>query len=196
MGKNFCKVEGKWCKRLKRGICDETKTPLNEVRRCPRLEKIETVRLADLLKEVSFDPVFYRLCHYFPSQESSREAYEKVFNKLCLMTPKKHRLDDLFIEIHKVHEEDDGSEWLNVSGQEIIKENPISYGIEFSRWIDWVSMFITQETLDSLSKEDIVAGCLYEMTFFGFEEEDVVEEKEKIFNSIEEAKNSLKNKKK
>ena len=187
MGKNYCKVEGKWCKLLRRGVCGETKTDLNQVNRCPKLARIETRRLADLLKEVSFDPVFYKLCHWFNDQEGSRNGYESVFNKLILMNPKKHRLDDLFIEIHIV-KEDDGSEWLNVSGVSVLGSDTTSYGIEFNPWRDWVSSFITQKTLDTLDKEDIVAACLYEMTFFGFEEQRVQDEKNKIFNSIEECK--------
>ena len=191
MGKNYCKVEGKWCKLLRRGVCGETKTDLNQVNRCPKLARIETRRLADLLKEVSFDPVFYKLCHWFNDQEGSRNGYESVFNKLILMNPKKHRLDDLFIEIHIV-KEDDGSEWLNVSGVSVLGSDTTSYGIEFNPWRDWVSSFITQKTLDTLDKEDIVAACLYEMTFFGFEEQRVQDEKNKIFNSIEECKKAVK----
>lgn len=191
MGKNYCKVEGKWCKLLRRGVCGETKTDLNQVNRCPKLARIETRRLADLLKEVSFDPVFYKLCHWFNDQEGSRNGYESVFNKLVLMNPKKHRLDDLFIEIHIV-KEDDGSEWLNVSGVSVLGSDTTSYGIEFNPWRDWISSFITQKTLDTLDKEDIVAACLYEMTFFGFEEQRVQDEKNKIFNSIEECKKAVK----
>ena len=191
MGKNYCKVEGKWCKFLRRGVCGETKTDLNQVNRCPKLARIETRRLADLLNEVSFDPVFYKLCHWFNDQEGSRNGYESVFNKLVLMNPKKHRLDDLFIEIHIV-KEDDGSEWLNVSGVSVLGSDTTSYGIEFNPWRDWVSSFITQKTLDTLDKEDIVAACLYEMTFFGFEEQRVQDEKNKIFNSIEECKKAVK----
>ena len=107
------------------------------------------------------------------------------------MNPKKHRLDDLFIEIHIV-KEDDGSEWLNVSGVSVLGSDTTSYGIEFNPWRDWVSSFITQKTLDTLDKEDIVAACLYEMTFFGFEEQRVQDEKNKIFNSIEECKKTVK----
>ena len=191
MGKNYCKVEGKWCKLLRRGVCGETKTDLGQVNRCPKLARIETRRLADLLKEVSFDPVFYKLCHWFNDQEGSRNGYESVFNKLVLMNPKKHRLDDLFIEIHIV-KENDGSEWLNVSGVSVLGSDTSSYGIEFNPWRDWVSSFITQKTLDTLDKEDIVAACLYEMTFFGFEEQRVQDEKNKIFNSIEECKKAVK----
>lgn len=107
------------------------------------------------------------------------------------MSPKRHKLDDLFIEVRIVKETDD-NDWLNVSGVKVLGKSTTKYGIEFEPWRDWISSFITQETLDSLEKEDIVAACLYEMTFFGFEEQRVQDEKNKIFNSIEECKKAVK----
>ena len=51
-------------------------------------------------------------------------------------------------------------------------------------------MFITQRTLDILSNEEIVAACLYEMTFFGYEEKDVMNEKTKLENAFNECRKS------
>ena len=78
----------------------------------------------------------------------------------------------------------------------MINKNHIRYGIEFEPWIDWVSMFITQSSLDTFTKEDIVGACLYEMTFFGFTENNVQNEKQKLIDSVNECKEQLKNNKK
>lgn len=189
-GKEYCKVEKKWCRFLNHNVCNKANCELNVVNRCPRLVEIETVRLYDILKKVTFDNVFERLCHLFENQESSIEGYREVFYKLRNMTPHKHNLTDLFIDINII-KEDDGTEWISVDGKDIIKNNGINYGIEFEKWNDWVSMFITQETLDNLTYEDIVAGCLYEMTFFGFTEEHVEEYENKLMQSVEECKAQL-----
>ena len=188
MGKNYCNVEKKWCKFLKRGFCPMANTNIENVSRCPRLIAIETTRLSTLLQQVNFEDVFDRLTFWFNDQEKSENGYRKVFNYLRTLKPKKHNLSDLFILIDKVKE--DNSVWLNVHGVEVIKKDNKTYGIEFMEWADWVSMFITQETLNILSKEDIVAGCLYEMTFFGFDETTVMDSRNKLINSIEEAKNN------
>ena len=45
-----------------------------------------------------------------------------------------------------------------------------SYAIEFVPWIEWISMFITKKTLNILSNDEIIIGCLYEMTWSGFTE--------------------------
>ena len=107
MGKSFCKVENKWCKFLKRGVCGYCKETLDSVPRCPRLTEIETVRLSDVLKEVKFEDVFEWLIYWFPDQESSKEGYESVFNSLLERKPKKHDLNDLFICVERLKDDFD-----------------------------------------------------------------------------------------
>ena len=170
MGKLYCKVEKKWCKALKRGVCTICSMNINEVCRCPRLEEIETIRFYDLLKTVRWEDVSMTIQRLDPDQIPNIPNYEGVFNKLMGMTPLKHRLTDLFINITRVAE-DNGNYWLDVDGIDIRTKH--RYGIEFCRWIEWVSMFITQETLDEFSPEEIIASCLWEMTFFGFTEKTI-----------------------
>lgn len=188
MGKTFCKIEKKWCKYLKHDICHYSDENIDLISRCKRLKDIETRRLSDILKEVEFEDVFTALCHWYSDQEGSKEGYRKVFNTISSMRPKKHNLNDLFIDITKAIDEYDNSEYIDVSGTYVIGHDNKSYGIEFCNWNDWISMFITQESIDTFTNEEIVAGCLYEMTFFGFEEEKVKEEEKKLISSIEEAK--------
>lgn len=191
MGKNFCTVENKWCKLLRRGVCKVANADLKDISKCPRVAEIETTTLYAILRQVKFDDVFNRLCHYFESQSDSREGYESVFNELIAKKLKKHNINDLFIKVEIVNE--DNCEYLNTDGIDIKKGT--HYAIEFRPWADWVSMFITEETLNSLSKEDIVAGCLYEMTFFGFTEKRVMDEMKRIDESIEWAKKLIKSEK-
>jgi len=189
MGKSFCKIEDKWCKYLKHNICTYCSKGINDVNRCPRLAEIETVRLSDILKKVEFENVFASLCKWYNNQEDSKEGYRDVFNLISSMTPKKHNLSDLFIDAHKYIDEYDNNEYIDVSGVNVIGNDDKTYGIEFLAWNDWISMFITQNTLDTLTNEEIVAGCLFEMTFFGFEEKKVKDEEKKLIQSIEEYKN-------
>ena len=191
MGKNFCTVENKWCKLLRRGVCKVANAELNNVNRCPRVVEIETTTLYALLREVKFEDVFARVCHYFESQKNSKNGYESAFNELMTKKRHKHKLSDLFIRVEVINE--DGDDYLNIDGIDI--KNGKHYGIEFCPWEDWVSMFIQQETLDTMSKEDIVAGCLYEMTFFGFTEKRVMGERKKLEASIEGAKKLVNSKK-
>lgn len=182
--KKYCDVGKKWCKFLRKGVCNFSGCELCDIVKCPRIAEIETVTLYDLIREVNFDEVFSRVCFYYPSQSNGREGYENAFNELLDKKQKKHCIGDLFIEV--IIEEDDDENYLDVCGLNI--QNGNRYAIELCQWSDWVTMFITKETLDRLSKEDIIAGCLYEMTFFGFSEKVVLDKLEVLVNGIKELK--------
>jgi hypothetical protein len=99
----------------------------------------------------------------------------------------KHLLGDLFIEVEIVEDEDEY--YLEVTG--LNTKSGVHYAIELCEWTDWLTMFITKETLDRLSKEDIVAGCLYELTFFGFNENKVLGKRDKIVDDIKKMRNKI-----
>ena len=186
MGKKFCNIEHKWCKFLKHGICKFENVDINTINRCKRIADIETITLSTLVRESDFEKVFSELIKWYRDQEGSKDGYRNVFNKLRTIKPKKHELGDLFIKVEKV--EEDGEEYLNLCGVDVILNNDMRYGLSFTRWKDWVSMFITQETLHTISKEEIIAASLYDMTFFGFEESKIQAENKKMCESIEEMK--------
>lgn len=186
MGKNFCTVENKWCKFLKRGVCKYSNCTLDNIDKCKRVTEIETTTFSELLGQVNFDDVFKELTRWFNDQEKNESGYRNVFFTLLDKTPRRHKLDDLFINIEKVKEED--STWLDVSGVHVAKKDKVTYGIEFEPWDEWISMYVTQHTLDTLTKEEIVAACLYEMTFFGFTDSKVQSERDRLIESVEEAK--------
>ena len=134
--------------------------------------------------------MFSRLCKWFNDQEQNEEGYRKAFAYLLTLKPQKHNLDDLFIHIELVVE--DGRQYADVCGVNPLRANyDKSYAIEFLRWKDWVSMYITQRTLDILPEEDIVACCLYEMTYMGYDEETVIKAKENLHKTFEDLKSRV-----
>lgn len=189
MGKFYCDVEKKWCKLLRKGVCKVANTQLENLNRCPRITAIETTTLYDLIRMVNFDDVYARIVYYFPNEDNNREGYESAFNELLSKKQNKHNLNDLFILV-EVETEEGVGEYLYTHG--INKKTNITYGIEFCPWAEWVTLFIDQNTLDNLSNEDIVAGCLYEMTFFGFSEKKVIQTRDDMYKDIKEAKNKNK----
>lgn len=50
-------------------------------------------------------------------------------------------------------------------------------------------MDIDPNTLKTFSKLEIISHCLYEMTFIGFEEEEIQAEMDRINDTVEEIKN-------
>lgn len=188
MGKNFCQIGSKWCKFCRRGNCDFSKTPTESLANCPRIEAIKTTNLSTLVNAVDFETVFNSICKWWPNQISNRLGYQDVYNLIKTYTPTEIKnLNDLFIEVDIVEEDDEP--WLSVSGVSLSNRYK-KFGIEFTPWKDWVSMNVTSETLARLPIEDIVGACLYEMTFFGFSEEDPENNLQRLKNSIDEIKNS------
>lgn len=187
MGKNFCNIGSKWCKFCKRGNCDFSKVAVDTLNKCPRIEAIATKTLHDMLIMTDFDTVFDTLCKFYPSQTVNIDGYRDVYNKLFTLHPHKmHNLNDLFIVVEKVVEED--GVYPDVYGKQITGHNPIRYGIEFCKWKDWLSMYITQESLDNFTPTEIVAACLYEMTFNGYDEDIIQGHMDKMIKSIEDIK--------
>lgn len=205
MSKNYCKIAQKWCKFLDKNMncnyvnrsCPKNlkNKSIDKLRSCPRLAEIETVRFSQLLHYASFDIVFETLLKWYPDQKENKEGYEKVFDYLLTLKPKPHKIGDLYISVEKW--EDNGETGLDVTGVDIRypEDKRPSYAIEFMPWIDWISMFIDDNTMKNIPGYDIVAACLYEMTWFGFEEKDIQNRKDKMISSVQKSIEDLKEKK-
>lgn len=191
MGKNFCNVGHKWCKLAKRGVCLVSNADIETMAKCPRIAQIETRTLKDVLRESDFESAFTELLKSFPNEERSREKYKEVYHKLLKLKPRKtHNLSDLFIDV----DNEDG--YFDVYGRHPCGNSNVRYGLEFCPWRDWVSMFITQSTLDKFTPNEIVGACLYEMTFDGFSNQQVQAARDRLIKNFEELKEQVKNGKK
>lgn len=71
-----------------------------------------------------------------------------------------------------------GFEYRDVYGC-IVGDNE-SYALEFQPWSEWLGMEINKESLVRFSHNEIVGYCLHEMTTFGYDEEKIKSEYEKI----------------
>ena len=47
------------------------------------------------------------------------------------------------------------------------------YSLVATEWSEWLGMPVKQETLDTMTVEQIVGCCIYEMTYFGWTEEEI-----------------------
>jgi hypothetical protein len=89
-------------------------------------------------------------------------------------------------------ERPDDSPWLAVSGRNgsLHCEQPdfqasgrdadspfgrseVAYGLGFVLWATWLGMAIDSDTLARCSREEIVAHCLWEMTWYGYDEDKI-----------------------
>lgn len=128
------------------------------------------------------------LLELYPDEEKNSAGYEAVFEKLLMMNPEE---TDMTIVVTQVKDDFDGEEYVNVSGTHNhpkTEEEKFSQAIEFSPWNQWLDMDISTESLNDFSELEIIAHCLYEMTFVGFEEEDIQEELSDLEKTVEDYK--------
>ncbi|CAL67525.1 DUF6557 family protein [Christiangramia forsetii] len=142
--------------------------------------------LEQLVQSNSWLSISAILLELYSDEEKSLEGYEEVFEKLLMMAPEE---TDMTIEIKTVKDDFDGEEYVDVSGKYKHPKNEAqssSYAIEFTSWKEWLGMDICNESLKEFTELEILAHCLYEMTFAGFEEEEIQEQIDSIKKTAED----------
>ena len=145
--------------------------------------------LKKLIQTNSWLSIAAILQELYPDEANNLSGYKELFEKLLLMD-----VEDSDISIDVVHQKDDfdGEEYVDVSGtykNPKNEEERFSQAIEFTPWNQWLGMDINPESFVHFSELEIISHCLYEMTFMGFEEEDIQNELGRIESTIEDYKN-------
>jgi hypothetical protein len=138
-----------------------------------------------LLDKYTWDEIGPILVKLYPDQEDNLADYRHVFETLRTIQPAETTMR-IFIE--EVWDEFTGKYYASVSGKDgtLRKDEPseavgddalgdqeVSYAIELTDWAEWLGMAIDAETLSSYSEVEIIAYCLWEMTFFGYSQADI-----------------------
>ena len=158
------------------------------------------MKLIDIINANHWLSVELTLIQLYPDQEKMLDEYRSVYEILKNTEPENNSMRIVLTEYDS--DPDDESElktYVDVSGEDDTKnENGqiISYAIEFVAWNRWLGMDITPETLKNFTELEIIAHCLYEMTFIGFDEDEIREQRESLDNSIEEYNNLTEEEKK
>jgi hypothetical protein len=154
----------------------------------------------ELLSKYEWDDVEPVLIKLYPDQEKNRAGYRQAFETLRTIQPVETKIR---LAIEDVLDEFTGEYHASVSGRDgtLMKDltppvpvdeeagnREVSYGIELTDWAEWLDMEIEPETLSRYAEVDVIAHCLWEMTFFGYSQEDIkktVEELERARESDE-----------
>jgi len=130
------------------------------------------MKLKQILNNISNTEILHKLFEFYPEQKESLDGYVDVLEKLRNLT---HKESDFKIVIYQVVDFSDEERYWSVSGQ---KDNdPQYWAIEYTPWEEWLSSEV--EFDKRLSLVSVIALCLWEMTWSGFDQE-------KIKNDIEE----------
>ena len=136
--------------------------------------------LKKLLKMTTAEAVLDELLLAYPECLSDKHHYLDVL-EFMMKTPEVP-VDAFIISIALIdpsydesYEEDiDEEAYLSISGY--AEKEDLHFALGFTRWEEWVNATIViQDDLD-VSHDELIAICLYEMTFYGFSQEEIAQE--------------------
>lgn len=151
------------------------------------------MKLYDLIKSNNWLSVELTLLNLYPDQDKMLDEYRNVYEKLKITEPADY--DELEIILTEYdcdpHFESEKETYVDISGQKKIPEpNTITngYAIEFLDWDKWLGMDLAVETTKNFSDLEIIAHCLYEMTFIDYDEEAIQGQLKSLNDTVEEYK--------
>ncbi|QTE23866.1 DUF6557 family protein [Polaribacter cellanae] len=151
-----------------------------------------TIIFRDLLHQTEWLSIEYTLLELYPDIKEDMEAHRTAYEKIKRLEANNIDMEIVLDEIKDDFEddfEDELTTYFDVSGKKNDKKDSQSYALEFMPWQDWLGMRISQDSLRNFNELEIVAHCLYEMTFIDFDDEEIANEKNKLNNIIDNFQN-------
>jgi hypothetical protein len=135
-----------------------------------------------LIKSNTWLSVKITLDRLFPEQNNLLNNYERMFDNLKFIAAEE---SNLTIDVHWILDDFDDTDYVDVSGYYTnLQDNTDLYSnslaIEFTPWQEWLGMTLDTDSLQNFTELEIIAYCLHEMTYAGFEQEEIQAEIERI----------------
>lgn len=157
------------------------------------------ITFKNLIDKVDFDLVWEEYLIFYPDMVHLREKYLQIFRSLLYKEPKEN-IEEMVVHIDRQdYEEFDDEEdcrlGLGDKGIEDIgyrvhgKNNSAEWSgywdISAEDWCTWLGYYIHVKVIKILSTEQIIALCLYEMTWHGLSENEVINWANNINKDVE-----------
>ena len=144
--------------------------------------------LKSLMKNVKHEQILDELLLAYPECITEKHLYEEVLTYLNQVEEKP--FDEFVIAIALIdpsmddgYEEDiDEEAYLSISGYS--EKEDLHFALGFTRWEEWVNAKIDIQDGLEVNPAELVAICLYEMTFYGFNQDDIKAELETFESSM------------
>jgi hypothetical protein len=149
-----------------------------------------TTTLYNLLNRNAWDDVKVELLRLYPDEARNLKAYTRVHKQLLEMSPTPND-DDVSVRIEYVEDDEFGDYW-DVAG--VKPGSDELWAIEYARWERWLGFYVDDDTLQRLSEPQIIAYCLYEMTWAGFDQDKIQRKMHEIADILDEIDNNDSNK--
>lgn len=159
----------------------------------------------ELINRHPWAGVKYQLMELYPGEAYRIDAYAEVYETLVSLSP--HPTDMRIVVKEVFDPEFDDKPHVDVSGcngslqkeQEEFAQSgrspdsefansEVCYAIEFTPWEEWLGMAIEPATLAAFDEVGVIAHCLWEMTFAGFDQEDIQQQIRGLRETVDEIK--------
>lgn len=149
--------------------------------------------VAELFRSVSWPSVKNAFVKLYPPDEDLGltdcelcSELEKVFAKVKETTCAPDE-SGMTVHVRFVPASEFSDEYYSVSGK--LPGDDTFYGLDFSSFSEWASYLVAEEVLASLPPEEVAAHILWEMTFYGYSDEEIKKEEEKVERAFQDMKN-------
>lgn len=136
----------------------------------------------ELISKYNHKTILDRLIELYPEQEKSLKGYRNVLKELSSLEVKSSGMK---LNVYKHFDEDDKRYYTYIDG---IDENNDCWGIEFTDWNEWLGMKINPKAFQEFSFLDVICHALWEMTFCGYSQKKVKEERNELQKRINNIK--------
>lgn len=150
-----------------------------------------------LIQHVDFKDVYRSLrYHYADVPAESKDDYKHVYQaikespeldmpgmELVITTGGRFIGEDNSVGCQS---EEDLEGWYDVSSTND-SDPGVSYAVDFMPWDQVANMIVSKDTLEHYPVTDIIAHILWEVTFYGFTQEEVTDHGDEVFSRVEDA---------
>ncbi|NHK30025.1 MAG: hypothetical protein FK730_01650 [Asgard group archaeon] len=135
--------------------------------------------LKELVKKFDWNSLEKRMEELYPRMKENLSKFENVLDTLKKMDAQKPE-ENITIIIEDFSKEREGEEitWFEVTGFD--PENEYYYGISMMPWEKWLGMEINPDSIKNYSLEDLLVHILWEITYYGFTQEEIGKMKEQL----------------
>ena len=171
------------------------------------------MKLAGVVEKVSWAETKARLLWNCADSEENMTGYERVFCALRELQPISTSMqifiretfregldEEPFTEVvgkdGTLNKELEDFKYLDKGEDSEYANSEVEYALEFHPWEEWLGMEVDSATHQKYAYPEILAHCLREMTFMGFDQDTIREEKQGLEGRGEELKNMTEEEKK
>jgi hypothetical protein len=157
------------------------------------------MRFAELIQTTHWKNIKRALLEAYPDIDPT--GYTHVFAQLRTLEPIENTMQ---IRLKWIEPKNEGDErYVDVNGtdgmrlkdleksstfaaaaQESTDDPEVTYGLDFKPWNEWLGMNLEPDSLEQFSHEQIIAHCLWEMTFYSFDQTTIQAVLEKLNEMI------------